>query len=71
MGREAEAEARRDAFAAYRVDDALMDAAGPEAMAMRTPPRIEEEIASSVMDGPRSLIFGSPRTGCTSRRRSS
>ena len=29
MGQEAEAEARRDAFAAYRVDDALLDAAGP------------------------------------------
>jgi ornithine carbamoyltransferase len=58
MGQEAETEARRDAFAAYRVDDALMDAAGPDAMAMHClPAHRGEEITSSVMDGPRSLIF--------------
>jgi ornithine carbamoyltransferase len=58
MGQEAEAEARRDAFAAYRVDDALMDAAGPDAVAMHClPAHRGEEITSSVMDGPRSLIF--------------
>jgi ornithine carbamoyltransferase len=58
MGQEAEREARRDAFAAYRVDDALLDAAGPTAMAMHClPAHRGEEITSSVMDGPRSLIF--------------
>jgi ornithine carbamoyltransferase len=58
MGQEAETEARRDAFAAYRVDDALMDAAGPDAVAMHClPAHRGEEITSSVMDGPRSLIF--------------
>ncbi|HET8784357.1 MAG TPA: ornithine carbamoyltransferase [Candidatus Limnocylindrales bacterium] len=58
MGQEAETEARRDAFAAFRVDDALMDAAGPNAMAMHClPAHRGEEITSSVMDGPRSLIF--------------
>ncbi len=58
MGQEAEAEERRDAFAAYRVDDALMAAAGPEAVAMHClPAHRGEEIASSVMDGPQSLIF--------------
>jgi ornithine carbamoyltransferase len=58
MGQEAEAEARRDAFVAYRVDDALMAAAGPSAVAMHClPAHRGEEIASSVMDGPRSLIF--------------
>ena len=58
MGQEAETEARRDAFAAFRVDDALMDAAGPNAMAMHClPAHRGDEIASSVMDGPRSLIF--------------
>ncbi len=31
MGQEAETEERRDAFAGYRVDDALLDAAGPDA----------------------------------------
>ena len=58
MGQEVETEARRDAFALYRVDDALMDAAGPDAMAMHClPAHRGEEITSSVMDGPRSLIF--------------
>ena len=58
MGQEAQTEARRDAFAAYRVDDALMDAAGPDAMAMHClPAHRGEEITSSVMDGRRSLIF--------------
>ena len=58
MGQEAEAEARRDAFAAYRVDDALMAAAGPDAVAMHClPAHRGEEIASSVMDGPQSLIL--------------
>jgi ornithine carbamoyltransferase len=58
MGQEAETEARRDAFAGYRVDDALMDIAGPTAMAMHClPAHRGEEITSSVMDGPRSLIF--------------
>ena len=58
MGQEAETEARRDAFAAFHVDDELMDAAGPTAMAMHClPAHRGEEITSSVMDGPRSLIF--------------
>jgi ornithine carbamoyltransferase len=58
MGQEAEAEARRDAFAVYRVDDALMEAAGADAVAMHClPAHRGEEITSSVMDGPRSLIF--------------
>jgi len=58
MGQEAEAEERRDAFAAYRVDDELMAAAGQGAVAMHClPAHRGEEIASSVMDGPQSLIF--------------
>ncbi len=58
MGQEAEAEARRDAFAGYVVDDALLDAAGPQARAMHClPAHRGEEITSAVMDGPRSLIF--------------
>jgi len=58
MGQEAEAEERRDAFAGFRVDDALLDAAGPDAVAMHClPAHRGEEITSSVMDGPRSLIW--------------
>ncbi len=58
MGQEAETEERRDAFAGFRVDDALLDAAGPDALAMHClPAHRGEEITSAVMDGPRSLIW--------------
>jgi len=58
MGQEAETEARRDAFADYQVDDALLDVAGPNAVAMHClPAHRDEEITSSVMDGPRSIIW--------------
>lgn len=58
MGQEVEAEARRDAFAGFVVDDVLLDAAGPGAMAMHClPAHRGEEITSAVMDGDRSLIF--------------
>jgi ornithine carbamoyltransferase len=58
MGQEVETEARRDAFARYRVDDALLDAAGPSAVAMHClPAHRGEEITSAVMDGPRSIIW--------------
>jgi ornithine carbamoyltransferase len=58
MGQEAEAEERRDAFAVFRLDDALLDAAGPDAVAMHClPAHRGEEITSAVMDGPRSLIW--------------
>ena len=58
MGQEAETEARRDAFAGYRVDDALLDAAGPSAIAMHClPAHRGREITSAVMDGPRSIIW--------------
>lgn len=58
MGQEVEAEERRDAFAAFRVDDTLMAAAGPDAIVMHClPAHRGEEIASSVMDGPQSRIF--------------
>ena len=58
MGQEAEKEERRDAFAAFRVDDALLDVAGPDVVAMHClPAHRGEEITSAVMDGPRSLIW--------------
>jgi ornithine carbamoyltransferase len=58
MGQEAEAEARRDAFAGYQVNDALLDAAGPTAVAMHClPAHRGEEITSAVMDGSRSIIW--------------
>ena len=58
MGQEAEAEERRDAFRGYQVNDALLDAAGPDVVAMHClPAHRGEEITSAVMDGPRSLIL--------------
>jgi ornithine carbamoyltransferase len=58
MGQEAEAEERRDAFARYRVDAALLEAAGTDAVAMHClPAHRGEEITSEVMDGPRSIIL--------------
>ena len=58
MGQEVESEERRDAFATYRVDDALLAAAGPDAIVMHClPAHRGEEITSSVMDGPQSRIF--------------
>ena len=57
MGQEAEAEERRDAFARYQVNAALM-AASPNAVVMHClPAHRGEEITSDVMDGPRSIIF--------------
>ncbi len=57
MGQEAEAEERRDAFARYQVNRALM-AASPDAVVMHClPAHRGEEITSEVMDGPRSVIF--------------
>ena len=58
MGQEAEAEERRDAFAGYQLNDDLLDAAGPDAVAMHClPAHRGEEITTSVMDGPRALIW--------------
>jgi ornithine carbamoyltransferase len=58
MGQEAETEERRDAFARYQVNAALMAAAGPDAVAMHClPAHRDEEITSDVMDGPGSLIL--------------
>ena len=59
MGQEAETEERRDAFAGYAVDDALLDAAGrDDVVAMHClPAHRGEEITSAVMDGRRSLIW--------------
>ena len=58
MGLEAEAEARRDAFRSFRIDRALVDVAGQEAVVMHClPAHRGEEIESAVMDGPQSIIW--------------
>ena len=58
MGQEAETDVRRDAFARYRVDGRLLEAAGPDAVVMHClPAHRGEEITDDVMDGPQSLIW--------------
>jgi ornithine carbamoyltransferase len=58
MGGEATAEERRAALAGYRVDDALLDAAAPGALAMHDlPAHPGEEISAEVLYGSRQLIW--------------
>ncbi len=57
MGQEAEAEERRDAFAPFQVNAALLTVA-PEAVVMHClPAHRGEEITSDVMDGSHSIVF--------------
>jgi ornithine carbamoyltransferase len=58
MGDEDEAAQRRSALAAYRVDDALLDAAAPGAFAMHDlPAHVGEEITAEVLYGARQRIW--------------
>ena len=58
MGQEDEREQRRTAFAGYTVDDALLAAADAEAVFLHClPAHRGEEVAASVIDGPRSLVW--------------
>lgn len=58
MDRADEEAERRVRFADYRVDSALLDLAGPDAVALHClPAHRDAEITSDVMDGPRSLIW--------------
>jgi ornithine carbamoyltransferase len=58
MGQEAEAATRLAAFAGYTVDDALMAAAGEQAWFLHClPAHRGEEVAASVIDGPRSAVW--------------
>ncbi len=58
MGDEDEAQERRRALAPYRVDDALLDAAGPGAFALHClPAHAGEEVTAEVLHGPRQRIW--------------
>lgn len=58
MGQEDEAETRRVAFASYRVDEALLSTAGPDAVFLHClPAHRGEEVTTGVLDGPRSLVI--------------
>jgi ornithine carbamoyltransferase len=58
MGDEQTAEHRRQALAGYRVDDALLDAAAPDAFALHDlPAHAGEEITAEVLYGARQRIW--------------
>jgi ornithine carbamoyltransferase len=58
MGDEATADERRAALAPYRVDDALLDRAAPDAIALHClPAHPGEEITAEVLYGPRQRIW--------------
>ena len=58
MGQEDEADVRTRAFEGFQVDDRLMAAAAPGAIFMHClPAHRGEEVAASVVDGDRSVVF--------------
>ncbi|MEX1005257.1 MAG: ornithine carbamoyltransferase [Acidimicrobiia bacterium] len=58
MGQETEADLRRRHFARFQVDDAVMTAAGPEAIFLHClPAHRGEEVTDSVMESGRSRVF--------------
>ena len=58
MGEEAEADVRRVAFAGWRVDDALMNAAEADAKFLHClPAHRGEEVTNAVLDGPASAVW--------------
>ncbi|HEY0839505.1 MAG TPA: ornithine carbamoyltransferase [Vulgatibacter sp.] len=58
MGQEAEAAARAKAFAGYKIDRALLEAAAPDAVVLHClPAHRGEEIDADVLEGPRSAVF--------------
>ena len=58
MGKESEAELRAQAFAPYQVTDELLAGAHPDAIVMHCLPAYRgKEIAASVIDGPRSVVW--------------
>ncbi|MFN7915796.1 MAG: ornithine carbamoyltransferase [Vicinamibacterales bacterium] len=58
MGQEAEAEIRRQIFAPYQVNDALMTRAKPSALFMHCLPAHQgEEVTTEVFESPASVVF--------------
>lgn len=58
MGQEAEVEDRRRDFAAYQVNEALLEAAAPEAIVMHClPAHRGEEITDGVLEGPHAVVW--------------
>ncbi|HMI98434.1 MAG TPA: ornithine carbamoyltransferase [Gaiellaceae bacterium] len=58
MGQEEEAERRRKDLAGYRIDDDLLQAAGPEAIVLHClPAHYGEEITEEILYGPQSAVW--------------
>jgi ornithine carbamoyltransferase len=58
MGQEAEAEQRRQVFAAYRIDSTLLSLARPDAILMHPlPAHHGEEVAEGILYCPQSVVF--------------
>jgi ornithine carbamoyltransferase len=58
MGQEEEAERRRSDLAAYRIDDALLSQAAPEAIVLHClPAHYGEEITEEILYGPHSAVW--------------
>jgi len=58
MGQEGQADRRREDFAGFTVDDALLGAASPHAVFLHClPAHRGEEVSASVIDGPRSAVW--------------
>lgn len=57
MGQDSEADARREAFAGYRVDAALMARSDDAFFLHCLPARRGEEVSGDVIDGPRSAVW--------------
>lgn len=58
MGQEEEQVVRKTAFAAYRVDETLINKAHPDAIFMHClPAHRGEEVAASIIDGPHSVVW--------------
>jgi len=58
MGQESEAEARKEKFAPYQVDEGLMDLAAEDAIFLHClPAHRGEEVTAHVIDGPKSRVF--------------
>lgn len=58
MGQESSADDRKEAFAPYQVNSDLLQMASPDALVMHClPAHRGEEIATDVIDGPRSIVW--------------
>jgi len=70
MGQEAESVIRRQRFAGFQVNEALLAHAPAHARVMHClPAHRGEEVSESILDGDKSVVFEKPATACTYKRR--